>query len=129
MCLESGFKSIEKSGAVQSGWKVFVGTSSQPAFQSMTYKNSALVPLDKWIAAEGGQIKTGGLLSGGYDAGFHIFEDEQELKAISNWSGTTGTKRRVYYRNAHTRGKQSGATIVVALDMYVPSDPDGWPPL
>lgn len=122
MCLDSGHKKLEKSNVVQSGWKTFVGSygSNNLQFESVDYKGSRKVPLDKWITAEGDKIKSGTF--GSYEAGFHIYEDDGEIKSKAGF-------RRVYYRNAHTRGRQDGKTVVVASDMYVSSDMEGWPPL
>lgn len=120
MCLETVKDRMDKpTTLIQSGWKTFNGPPAKPRFENFAFKSSKDVPLDKWITAEANVAEIVGRQISGYKPGFHIFEDETEFK---------GKKRRVYYRRAHTRGLQDGLTIVVALDMYVPSDPDGWPP-
>jgi hypothetical protein len=124
MCLETVSDKIDKpTTLIQSGWKTFTGTQTQLRFENMPFKGSRDVPLDKWITAEATveKISTGAVIRGrDYKPGFHIYEDEQEVKSKTY-------KRRVYYRKVHTRGKQDGLTVIVALEMYVPSDPDAWP--
>jgi hypothetical protein len=120
MCLDSVTEKIDKpTTLIQSGWKEFQGNRAQPRFAAYAFKGSRDVPLDKWIAAEVQEIKVSTFKK--YDAGFHIFEDEEEKTLPS-------VKRRVYYRKAHTRGRQNRSTVVIAAEMYVPSDPDAWPP-
>jgi hypothetical protein len=123
MCLSSVTTRLEPTTMVQSGWKKFRGyeayKSCTPSlrFEAYAFQGSETVPLDKWIAAEVKEVKISTFKK--YDAGFHIYEDEKE-----NLPG----KRRVYFRKAHTRGIQDGLTVVIAAEMYVPSDPDDWPP-
>ncbi len=121
MCLDYGHFKVEPSTLIQSGWKDFGSATfgSKLRFDNFQYKGSKDVPLNKWITAEGDKVS-----GADYRAGFHIYEDEKEL----NGSGKN-SKRRVYYRNAHTRGRQSSLTVIVAQEMYVPSNPDDWPPL
>lgn len=119
MCLESVTETIKTPTAlIQSGWKEFAGTTTGPRFQNFSFNGARNVPLDKWITAETKEVKISTFKK--YTAGFHVYEDETELKGRQ--------KRRVYYRNAHTRGRQNGFTIIIAPEIYVPSDPDGWPP-
>src|SRR5207253_6408355 len=113
MCLDAGYRSIEPSSLVQSSFKLFDGSAAVPKFQVMPLADKLEVPLDKWLTAEGGTSY--------YPAGFHIYIDETEFTLKNKL-------RRVYFRNAHTRGSQDKKTIVVAREMYVPSNPDAWPP-
>lgn len=119
MCLESVKETIKPNTLIQSGWKQFNGTRDKPTFEAYSFKGSSAVPLDKWITAETKDVWSN--TSTKYAAGFHIFEDEKELNNKSN-------KRRVYYRNVHTRGRDRSVTVVIAREMYVPADPDEWPP-
>ena len=119
MCLSSISETVEPVSLIQSGWKEFDGPTAQPRFAAYSYKGTRDVPLDKWITAEGKNIKVSTFKH--YDAGFHVYSEEQELKSRSQ-------KRRVYYRNVHTRGTQDNLTVVIAKEIYVPSDPDAWPP-
>ena len=122
MCLSVIDKDIKNPNTlIQSGWKNFSGTHSQPIFETCKFADSYTVPLDKWITAEGDKIKAG--WRSDYKAGFHIYEDEMELSTTKRIN-----KRRVYFRRVHTRGSQNKVTVVVALEMYVPSNPDEWPP-
>jgi hypothetical protein len=111
-------KFTEPIPLTQSGWKEFYGTPDKPTFSAYKFAGSNVVPLDKWITAEGDMVDGGG----NYKAGFHIYEDEREIKKGMN------KFRRVYYRNVQTRGTQDTMTIVVAREMFVPSNPDAWPP-
>jgi len=114
MCLDSGHYSVDRTTLVQSGWKDF-GTGSALKFQAFQLNGKKDVPLDKWLTAEGTTVS-----GSNYPAGFHIYVNETEFK---------GSKyRRVYFRNAHTHGTQDGKTILVAREMFVPSNPDDWPP-
>lgn len=113
MCLDSVAASLEKSTLVESGFKTFA--SNPPRFENVAWHGKMEVPLDHWITAEEKNI-------GQYSSGFHIYTREKEL------SPGFANKRRVYFRNAHTSGRQGGKTVVVAKEMYVPSDPDAWPP-
>ena len=110
MCLDSVTKSLEQSTLIESGYKEFSEAAGGPEFQAMTLNGKRKVPLDQWITAE--ETPT----PGKYVSGFHIYIREKEhIK----------TKlRRVYFRNAHTKGQQREKTIVIAKEMYVPSDPN-----
>ena len=113
MCLDTVTKSLEKSTLVESGFKLFTGTPDHPRFEAFGLHGKPEVPLDQWITAQETKVT-------GYVSGFHIYIREKEhIK----------TKlRRVYFRNAHTKGQQREKTIVIAKEMYVPSDPNAWPP-
>jgi hypothetical protein len=114
---------------VQDGWKKFGGTDSKPTFEAFGVggKNT-VVPLDKWIKATKEHAPTGVRATDGnmYDPGFHVFAEEPKSK--------TGM-RRVFVRNISCRGKDSGTgssydhkEVIIAQEMYVPSDPNAWPP-
>lgn len=113
MCLDSVTKSLQTSSLVESGFKEFSGSKAAPRFQNVPLHGKHEVPLDQWITAKEENV-------GKYTSGFHIYTREKEHFET--------LLRRVYYRNAHTKGKQGNKTIVVAREMYVPSDPDAWPP-
>jgi hypothetical protein len=124
MCLDRVYAKVYKpTPLIQSGWKAFdTGSKGGLLFQQQSLNGSHSVPLDTWIKAEapGGKIIGPGE---NYPAGFHIYEDETEIK-YESWK-----PRRVYYRFAHTRGIQNSKTVVLATEMFVPSEPDDWPPL
>ena len=126
MCLSTISEKLDKPSAlIQSGWKTFAGNARTPLFENFTLQGSKTVPLDRWIKAEGKEVKISSFKK--YEAGFHIFEDEEDLKKNSNYTHFGGM-RRVYYRYAHTRGMDQGLKVVIAREMCVLSDPDGWPP-
>ena len=61
-----------------------------------------------------------------YDPGFHVFAEEPKSKI---------GYRRVFVRNISSRGKDSGTgssydhkEVIIAQEMYVPSDQNAWPP-
>ena len=121
MCLSTVDEKIAKPVAlIQSGWKTFAGSFANPSFENFDFAGSRIVPVDKWIIAEGDKVKDGPSW-GGYKAGFHIYEDETELRKMKN-------KRRVFFRNVLVRGRQDQLACVVAQEMYVPSKEDAWPP-
>jgi hypothetical protein len=120
MCLDTITERIDQPSAlIESGWKTFNMPSGKLQFAVQIHAGSMAVPLDKWIKAEGGKIKVGSFKS--YEPGFHVYEHERELRGMA--------ARRVYYRGLHTRGIQDGKTVVVAGELFVPSQPDAWPPL
>ncbi len=119
MCLQSITTKFDKpSSVILSGWKHFSGTKQSPMFQHFGLDKDMTVPLDRWLRAQGSFIDDN---RSGYEVGFHIYENEKEFKDDK-------TLRRVYYRNVHTRGTDSNVTTIVAREMYVPSDPEAWPP-
>jgi hypothetical protein len=122
MCLADVTERIDSpTTLILSGWKSFNGSISAPVFSAMVWKGQKAVPLDQWITAEGDKIEMGGW-GKGYKAGFHVYADERQLKDIRD------SVRRVYYRLLHTYGVQDKHTVIVAKELYVPSDPEGWPP-
>jgi hypothetical protein len=124
MCLSSVSKKISKPTlAVQDGWKKFNGgsfLSKKLEFEVCTYKGGKDVPLDQWIKAEGPEIESSAWDKKKYAAHFHIWLDEKDAP--------TGV-RRVFFRKAHTIGLQDAHKVIVAEEMYVPSDPNKWPPM
>lgn len=120
MCLDTiSHPALPATTMVQSGWKQFGGSFTRPNFQSSALKAKMEVPLDQWLTADEQSISYGG---GKYTSGFHIYEDETQFK------NNQSAYRRVYFRQAHTKGKQDSKTVLVAREMYVPSDPNAWPP-
>lgn len=113
MCLDSVTKSLATSSLVESGFKTFSRGTGALRFENFGLGGKDVVPLDQWITAEEKNVGT-------YTSGFHIYTREKEHNPAN--------LRRVYFRRAHTRGSQGNKTIVVAKEMYVPSDPDAWPP-
>jgi hypothetical protein len=122
MCLEMITKRVEDPSCIVSGWKRFKGTAAEPHFDVYAFSGSSKVPLDKWIHAEEEKLSVPGSYAT-YTSGFHVFSDEQE----TNKSGKIF--RRVYYRGVEVIGRQDGYEVAIARQMYVPSDPDAWPPL
>lgn len=118
MCLENVTRRPTPTTLIESGWKEFNGRSILQ-FKSVQLRGSYDVPLDQWITAEEKKVSS-------YTSGFHVYSDERQLRR----NGSVESQyRRVYFRNAHTVGIQDNKTISVAKEMYVPSDPDAWPPL
>ena len=120
MCLDRVSTTYdEPSGLIMDGWKEFRGPRDSPTF----YYAGGPVQLDTWLRASGHtMISSDG---GRYQAGFHIYsEDLQRRRAVqrSAW-------RRVYFRNATCEGFEDDKKVVIAQEMYVPSDRNGWPPL
>lgn len=126
MCLESGHYRITETPLVQSGWKQFNGSSSKPEFDAYQFGNHKTVPLNQWIRAEEKSVATES--STVYTSGFHIIEDEKDVNEDRGNYYKKEKLRRVYYRFAHTRGKQDNFSVVVAREMYVPANPNDWPP-
>jgi hypothetical protein len=122
MCLDTVTEKIEPVALIESGWKTFnhsgetYNSGEKLRFRHYSFAGTKEVPTDKWITAEGKEIS---MSRGNYPAGFHVYSDEKQK--ASNW-------RRIYYRNVQARGHQDGKMIVIAREIYVPTDPDGWPP-
>lgn len=126
MCLQTVAEKFDSSTLIIDGWKEFGGTSSKPEFAAFSLGGKKGVPLDEWISADSESIfgKAKGVVATDgktYVPGFHIYEDEDEARKL-------GASRRVYSRRMHTRGIQDKATVIIAQEMYVPSNPNGWPP-
>ncbi len=120
MCLSSVSETLDSGTLIQSGWKEFRGGGGTTLeFMHFTWGKGKRVPLDVWITADGVNTATSNRLSR-YDAGFHVYSDEQQIGPLAN-------PRRVYFRRPHTKGMQDGMTVVVARELYVPSDSEAWP--
>jgi len=104
---------------IMCGWKQFNGWGGELHFQNVGIDGKLDVPMDQWIKAESKKI---GDWRSKYQSGFHIYSDEVEMESLPS-------ARRVYYRGVETIGTQDGKTVIVARWMYVPTDPDAWPPL
>jgi hypothetical protein len=123
MCLDRIISRPEATTLVEDGWKKFSKkwtNSKVLQFENMQLKDLKEVPLDKWVSAEIKPVTTT-LGAEKYDTGFHIYEMQKE-------ASDAGATRRVYYRKVHTIGVQDGKRVVIADEMYVPSDPEAWPP-
>lgn len=123
MCLSKVLETYDApSTLILAGWKAFSGEPNRPRFKIQNFNGSALVPLDSWIRAENNHGKDLADSSGHpYKPGFHIWSDESQLKPLASY-------RRVYYRNVTCAGEQGGKKAIIAQEMYVPSDENGWPP-
>jgi hypothetical protein len=121
MCLDSIKEQNDRpSTMIMSGWKEFNGSGKNLQFQNMILNGKPDVSLDEWIVAEKKPITANDGKK--YETGFHAYTDEKEL---SNYN----TKyRHVYMRKVMTIGKQGSLTVAIAEEMYVPSDPNDWPP-
>jgi len=120
MCLSKIYETYESpSSLIQDGMKEFTGYEPNLEFQNMNLRGAREVPLDTWIKAEVQSIKAGD--SKYYETGFHVYEDDPKKKHGSKF-------RRVYVRFITCRGEQDGKKVLIAREMYVPRDPNGWPP-
>lgn len=120
MCLDSIKEEYETpSPLVQGGWKEFSGTDAKPISQ----QTSKPIPLDQWIKANEVTISMSG--GGSYTSGFHVYSDDTQ---ISKNKGNYVKYRRVYYRNVTYLGTQDGKEVVIAREIYVPSNQKAWPP-
>ena len=119
MCLDTiKEKNDIPSTMIMSGWKQFNGSGRSLRFQNMPINSNYDVPLDEWIKAEKKTVSGNGF---SYESGFHVYTEEKELNKQYSY-------RHVYIRKIKTVGIQSSMTVAVAEEMYVPSDPDDWPP-
>jgi hypothetical protein len=121
MCLSKINSTYDKpSNVIVDGWKEFSGAGKSLTFVNMTGD----VALDRWLFANlirpPIKIKAGDGKE--YQAGFHVYADETETKKFLHY-------RRVYLRRITCAGNQDGKACVIAQEMYVPSDPDAWPPM
>jgi hypothetical protein len=125
MCLSAVTESYDRPWTlIVDGWKAFVyGSGNKVRFDNFGVNGSRDVPLDKWIQATA-EYSNGKDISASngkqYKPGFHVYTDEEQL--------TLGLLRRVFVRNITCSGRQYGKNCVIAQEMYVPSDPNGWPP-
>ena len=121
MCLDIVKEQNESpSSMIMSGWKDFGKYGSDLEFKIISLNNSKKVPRDQWIIAE--KVNINATDGSKYDTGFHVWIDENEAK--KNNSGLT----HVYIRKVGTLGIQEGLTVAIAEEMYVPSNPNDWPP-
>jgi hypothetical protein len=118
MCLTTVDEQYDPpSSFIIGGEKYFSGPNSAPAFQQYKLNGSSVVPLDEWLKADTtNKIRAND--GKNYEAGFHVWLDENKKH-----SG-----RRVFVRYVTARGKQDGEKLMIAREMYVPSEPNGWPP-
>ena len=125
MCLSTvSNKRPEFSSLILSGWKGFNGTTRDPKFSNFSHKGSKDVPLNTWISKETDGTTNGRVEAGDgthYSVGFHIWPDEKNKPREAS--------RMVYYRRATAMGRQEGCPVIIAEEMYVSSDPEGWPPM
>jgi hypothetical protein len=118
MCLDKIKSDIDKpSDLIVDGWKGFGGSGT-----SLTFQNFAgAVAVDTWLSAS--QVRPSVEIRAGdgrkYQAGFHAYAEERDKPKHG---------RRVYLRRITCIGDQSGKKCLIAQEMYVPSDQDGWPP-
>jgi hypothetical protein len=121
MCLARVTESYaQPSELIVDAWKSFAGSSSAPKFQQF----GDTVELDKWMQASAANAPRGITADDNknYMPGFHVYAEEKEVKGKSGY-------RRVYVRRVTCAGVQGLMKCVVAQEMYVPSNQDGWPPL
>lgn len=109
------------SAVITSGWKEFNGSGKSLQFQNMILNGQPGVPLDEWIKAEKKPVHSNSDIKS-YVTGFHVYTEEEEIKRNSK------SYRHVYIRKIQTIGTQNNLTVAVAEEMYVPSDPNDWPP-
>lgn len=125
MCLDKiTTKEVDANELIACGWKEFTSSGGVLRFQNNALGDSKDVPMDKWIQAQGGKIGSWGVK---YEAGFHIYSEETELTDSHRMPAYR--YRRVFYRGVETIGLQDGKTVVIARWMFVPTDPEAWPPL
>ena len=119
MCLSSVSEQYDQpSSFIQDGWKKFGGSVKNPEFENQTLRGYRGVPLNQWLKADNSTM----ILATDnteYELGFHVWPEESE--------GRSG-RRRVFVRYLTTRGMQSNEEVVIARELYVPSDPNSWPP-
>jgi hypothetical protein len=128
MCLEKVKEVYEvPSTFITDGWKSFSrgSVSGKLSFEQFSVNGTREVPMDKWIQADGSQTKNGQIQSSDgstYMAGFHVFSEESEVKK------DTAKMTRVFVRKVSCSGIDRGKKAVIAQEIFVPSDPNGWPP-
>jgi hypothetical protein len=127
MCLEKVKEVYDvPSTFITDGWKSFSRTGTgKLSFEQYPVGSTREVPLDKWIQADGSQAKNGQIQASDgstYMAGFHVFSEESEVKRDAT------RMTRVFVRKVSCSGIDRGKKAVIAQEIYVPSDPNGWPP-
>jgi hypothetical protein len=130
MCLSKLEAVYDKPSAlIVDGWKEFAGGSVafSPIRQggiikpALSFTNfGGAVKLDTWLVASEVRPPMNITASDGkvYKAGFHAYAEDKARSSV----------RRVYLRKITCIGDQDGKKALVAQEMYVPSDPNGWPP-
>jgi hypothetical protein len=124
MCLSKIIESYDNPSAlITDGRKQFSGTNLKPEFQSYSIHGKKSVPFDEWIKADTSQqIKASD--GNDYEAGFHVYEEDTK-------ETNTAPYRRVFVRYVTARGDEgysSNRKVLIAREMFVPSDQNGWPP-
>jgi hypothetical protein len=120
MCLSHVSETYDHpSTLIMDGWKDI--DQRKPRLQ-FTVKGKSDIPFDKWITATNEHAPKGIKADDGnvYEPGFHVYADEKELNGK--------TYQRVFVRGVLCVGKQDGKTVIIAKEMYMPSDKNGWPP-
>lgn len=120
MCLSNVTEQYDSpSSLIVDGWKDLAGLWPNLQFQNYAVNGSKDAPLDRWLKAD---IFSQVAASDGksYEAGFHVYEDEPNTKRSH--------RRRVFVRFISAKGDQSSEKVVIAREMYIPSDRNGWPP-
>lgn len=110
----------DPSALVTDGWKSI--DAKKPRFQ-FKVSGSTDIPFDQWITATNEHAKNGVKADDGnvYEPGFHAYAEEKELKGKPGY-------QRIFLRNITCLGVQDGLKVIVAREMYLPSDKNGWPP-
>ena len=124
MCLAKVTESYEPPcPMITDGWKDLGGDPKKPVV-GMAVNGSSHIPLDTWVTATNEHAKNGIKATDGntYEPGFHVYADEP----AASYDRTR--QRRVFVRNITCRGTDGGKTTLIAREMYIPSDPNGWPP-
>ena len=129
MCLSRITESYEPPcPMITDGWKSLGTDPKKPRLQ-MKLNGKLEIPFDTWLKATDENV-TSGLVraddGNNYKPGFHAYSDESELNSVKR--RYSGDYRRVFLRGISCSGTQDGWKVVVAQEMYIPSDPDGWPP-
>jgi hypothetical protein len=118
MCLSKIEAVIDQpSDLIVDGWKEFDG--SKPALSFTNF--GGVLKMDTWLVASEVQPPMNITASDGktYKAGFHAYAEEGAWRRAP---------RRVYLRKITCIGEQDNKKVVVAEELYVPTDPNGWPP-
>jgi len=121
MCLSRVEEIIANpSSVIQDGAKQFTG-SKGIYFETYPLDGSSYgnreVPLDKWLTATEKDVTASDSQS--YKSGFHIYEEKTPKDR----------RRRVYFRYVTAIGAQDGKNVLIAREMYVPSNENDWPPM
>jgi hypothetical protein len=120
MCLSKIVESYDTPSAlITDGRKQFSGTTSKPEFSAYLLRGKKEVPLDEWIKADASQIKASD--GNNYEAGFHVYADDTKETNKAPY-------RRVFVRYVTARGEDGNVKVIIARELFVPSDENGWPP-